>query len=92
MYVVEHYWHAVAWRFSQTHIPGNDAFKHLGAEEASKIGSNLLGKRGSVVVHGQKDALDCEGRVDSAAEAHERVEELRDAFESQVLALDRHQN
>ena len=42
MYVVEDHGHAVAGRFGQAHIPGNDALEDLPAEEAAEIGRDLL--------------------------------------------------
>jgi|HubBroStandDraft_5_1064220.scaffolds.fasta_scaffold02076_2 hypothetical protein len=92
MYVVEHDGHAVAGRFCQADIARNDGFKDLRAEKAAEIGGNLLGKRGAVVVHREKDAFDREGRIDGASEAHQGVEEFGDAFECQELALDRNED
>ncbi len=57
MYVVEHYWHAVAWRFSQANISWNYSLEDLRSEKAAKVGSNLLRERGAVVVHRKQDAL-----------------------------------
>jgi len=87
MYVVEHYRHAVAWRFGKPNIAWDDGFKDLGTEKAAEVGGNLLRQRGAVVVHGKKDAFDRERRIDRSAKAHEGIEELRNAFERQILAL-----
>ena len=42
MYVVEHYRHAMAWRFSQANVSRNYGFEDLRTEEAAKISGNLL--------------------------------------------------
>src|SRR6201999_149883 len=49
MYVVEHYRHAVAGRFSQADIARNDGLKDLRTKKAAKIRGNLTGKRSAVV-------------------------------------------
>ena len=41
MYVVEYYWHAVAWRLRQANISGNHRLKNLRAEESPEVCSNL---------------------------------------------------
>ncbi len=92
MYVVEHYWHAVAWRFCQAYISRNDGFEDLCTEKAAKIGGYLLRECGAVVVHREENAFDGERRIDGAAEAHQRVEKLGYAFEGQILALNRDQD
>jgi hypothetical protein len=80
MYVVEHYRHPVTRGFGQTHIPRNYAFEDLGAEETSKVGSDLLGESRSVVIHRQENAFYLEGWVYRAAKTHMRVQELRNAL------------
>ncbi len=87
MYVVEHDGHAVAGRFGQADIARNDGFKDLRAEKAAKVGGNLLGECGAVVVHREENAFDREGRIDRAAEAHEGVKKFCYTFERQELAL-----
>jgi len=89
MYVVEHYRQPVARRLGEANISGNNGFKDLSAEKTAQIGGDLLGKRGSIVVHGEKDAFDREGWVDGTTEAHQSVQKFGDAFESEILALNR---
>ena len=81
MYVVEHYRHSVTRRFREANISGNDGFKDLCAKEAAQVGGDLLGKGGSVVVHGEKNAFDGKRRIYGTTEAHKCVQKLRDAFE-----------
>ena len=92
MYVVEDHRHAVARRLGQANIPRNDALENLGAEERAQVGGDLLGKRGAVVVHREKNALDGERWIDGAAETGQRVEKLGHALESQKLALNGHKD
>jgi hypothetical protein len=92
MYVVEHDGHAMAGGLGQADIARNDGFEYLRTEEAAEIGGDLLGERGAVVIHGEKDAFDGELGVDSATKAHERIKKFGYALESQVFALDRHQD
>jgi hypothetical protein len=79
----------VAWRLGKADIPRDNALKDLRTEETAKIRRNLLGECRPVVIHREKNAFDFEGRVDGPAKAHERVEELRNALDRQVLALNR---
>ena len=92
MYVVEYDWLSMARSFREANISRNHGLEYLGAEEAAKIGCDLLRKRGAVVVHRQQDALDSKRGIDGPAEAHERIEKFGDTFESQILALDGNKN
>ena len=82
MHVVEYHRHSVAWRLGQTDISWDYAFKDLRTKEAPQIGSNLLRKRGAVVVHREENALDRErglivrrrrARVSSSSETPSRA-------------------
>src|SRR5712672_1072806 len=83
---------SMAWCLRQTHISRNYRLKHLRTEETAQIGSDLLGKGGSLVVHGQNDALYGQIRIQSSSDAHQGVKQFRDAFESQIFALNRDEN
>lgn len=78
----------MAGRFGQANVSRNHGLEDLRTEKAAKIGRNLAGKRGALVVHRQDDAFDFEFRIQIAANTHEGVEKLGNAFESQVFALD----
>jgi len=79
----------VTWCFGQPDVPWNDGREYLRAEEASQVGGNLARKRGALVVHGEQDTFYAQRRIQRAANPHQRVEQLGDAFERVVLALDR---
>ena len=71
----------------QAHISWNDGFEDLRTKEASKVGSDLLREACPVVIHGEENAFDRERRVNRASESHQRVEQLGDALQGQVFAL-----
>src|ERR1700722_12662845 len=79
-------------RLRQPNIARNYRLEDLSTEETAEISSNLARKRGSLVIHRQKNAFDLEFRIQRAPDAHKRVEKLRNAFESQVFALNRDQH
>jgi hypothetical protein len=89
MYVVEYDGHAVAWCLGQANISRDHCVENLCSKECSKICSDLLRKRRAIVIHRQKNAFDSERRIDGAAKSGERIEQFRDAFQGQELALDR---
>jgi len=89
MNVVEHYRYAVAWCLCKADVSRDDGLENLWTEETAQIRGYLLGESRSVVVHGEKNALDGQGRIDGPANAHERVQKFRDTFEGQVFALNR---
>src|ERR1700734_3069933 len=79
-------------RFREANIARNYGLEHLSAEETPQIGGNLPRKCGALVVHRQKNAFDLELRVECPPDAHQGVEKLRNALESQIFALDRDQD
>ena len=81
----------MAWSLGQPHIPGDDGLEDLMSEEAAQISRYLFGERRSVVIHCKKHAFDLEPRVDRPSDPHMRVEELGDAFNRQILTLNRDQ-
>jgi len=70
MYVVKYHGLSMARSLGKAHIPGNYGFEDLRSEEAPQIGRYLLGQGGSVVVHGEQNTLDREGRIDGATKPH----------------------
>src|SRR6266702_287867 len=58
-----------AWCFCKPHFARNQAFEYLCSEETAHIRGNLAGERCSLIIHGKKDALDFEARVQSATDA-----------------------
>ena len=77
----------MAGRLSEADISWDDSLKNLGAKKAAKIGCHLARERSALVMHCQQDALDGQVGIQSAANAHQGVEELRHAFKSEVFAL-----
>jgi hypothetical protein len=88
MYVVEHYWHSVAWCFCEANISRNYCLKHLCAKKAAKVGGDLLRERGAIIVHREKNPLYREGRINCSAQSHQRIQKLGNAFQCEILALD----
>lgn len=73
-------------------VSGDDGVENLGSKEASKVGGDLLGKCGPVVVHREKYPFNSQRGVNRSAQAHQRVEQFGDAFKSEILALNWDEN
>src|SRR5262249_20070060 len=80
----------MTWRFRQSDISWEYRFEDLRPEEAPQVRGDLPRKGGPVVVHREEDAFDQQLRVQASPNAHQTVQQLRDAFQSEVFALDRH--
>src|ERR1700722_9247251 len=83
---------AMAWRLRQAYISRNYRLKHLRAEKTPQIRRDLLGKAGSLVVHGQNDALNGQIWIQRPPDAHKRVKKLRNALKCQIFALNWHKH
>ena len=59
---------------------------------AAHLLGHLAGQVHAIVVHGENDAFDVERGIERIAHALHRSQELRDAFEREVLALHRHEH
>src|SRR5262245_47442141 len=92
MYVIENNRFTETWRFRKPHISRDQALKYLGAKKASQIRCDLPGEARSLVVHSQQNALNLQARVQSAADAHQCIQKLGYALESQIFALNRNQD
>src|SRR4029077_12646607 len=92
MYVVKHHWLSVAWRLRQAHVTWDHGREHLGSKEAAQVRGDLARERCPFVVHREKYAFNLERGIDASAQAHQRVEELGDALEGEVLALNRYKH
>src|ERR1700743_1333061 len=79
-------------RLRKANIARNYRLKDLSAEETAQISGNLARKRGPLVIHRQKNAFDLEFRVECASNPHQRIKKLGNAFESQILTLDRYEH
>ena len=56
---------------------------------ASQLGLDILGEAGALVVHGDQHAGQNQRRIEAAADELERLEELDQALEREVLGLHR---
>src|SRR5438132_3453253 len=92
IYVVEQDGFPMTGRFSQPYISRDYALEDLCSEKAPEVGSDLARKCGPLVIHSQDDPLNSQIRVECSAYSHQRIQKLRDAFQSQIFALNRHEN
>ena len=77
-------------RLGQANASRNYGFEDLISEELLQIGCDLPGQVGPVVEHRQENAFDFEGVTEAVPDPVDRVHELRDTFEGEKLALNRH--
>ncbi len=82
----------MAWSFCQSYVTRDEGLKHLVPEEPLQVIPNLVGEICPLIVHGQKYPFDRQSRIVGATDSHERVEELGNAFQSKILALDGDEN
>src|ERR1017187_5329809 len=75
-------------RFGQADAARDDGPEDLVLEELAQVGGYLAGEVGPVVIHGQEDAFDGEGVLETFANPVDGVHEFRDAFQGKELALD----
>src|SRR5581483_1411180 len=66
----------------------NNRLKHLVLEELPQILRDLFCQVHALVVHGQKDAFDLQRMVERRTDAVDGIEELRNSFQREKLALD----
>ncbi|GCC48493.1 hypothetical protein chiPu_0032560, partial [Chiloscyllium punctatum] len=64
----------------------------LVAHELAHVGNHLVGEVVARVEHGQHDAVDRQGRIERRAHLLHRLQQLRQTFEREELALQRHQD
>ena len=92
LHVVQHAGHAVARRLAQPNVARNDRVEHLLLEELADVARHLLAEIRAFVVHRQQHAFDVERRIERAAHAAHRADELGEPFEREVLAVQRNQH
>src|SRR5215468_4129616 len=71
----------------ETHVAWDYALEDLRTKEAAEIRGNLARERCALVIHGEQNAFDFEGRVQRSANAHKGIEKLGYTFERQILTL-----
>jgi len=62
--------------------------KNISTEKVPQVGLDLASEIGSVVVHGQEDALDLKWLIEGAFDTVDSVHELGNPLQSEKLALD----
>ena len=83
----------MAGGFGQADRSGNDRSHDLFSQVAAEVFTDLLAEAGPGVVHGQNNAEDGEGGVESALfDSFDQIEDFSDSFEGEVFALDRNEN
>src|SRR5579862_227762 len=91
-YVVEYDWLSVAWRLGQLYVTRDHRRENLRTEETPEIRGDLARECCALIVHGEQDALNSKRWIQRAADPHQCVQQLGDAFERIILALDRDQD
>src|SRR5437879_3939070 len=92
VYIVKNNRLAETGRFRQANIAWDYALEDLAAKERAQVVGYLARERGALVIHGQQNALDFQVGIQRASDAHQRIEQLGYTFQSQVFALDGHEN
>src|SRR6188508_3071217 len=82
----------VARRFGEPHVARDDRAIHLVLEELADVLRDLLSKIGALVIHRQQHAFDVERRIERGAHAPHRADEIGEAFEREVFAVQRNQH
>ena len=80
---------AVARSLGQPDIAWNDRLEQFVLEEFPQILGDLLRQVGTVVIHGQQNALDFERAVEGASDPLESLNQLADSLQSEILSLHR---
>src|SRR6267378_2244005 len=90
--VVRNDWFPKTGRFRQANIARNHALKDLRSKKAAQIRGNLPRERCPLVIHREQDTLDLQTWVQCPPNAHQRIQQLRNAFQSQISTLYRYQH
>ena len=86
--IVKDSWDAVTWGFAELDIALDDRLEDQFAEVSLHFFVDLVGQTKSAIVHRQQETLDFEARIHARLHYLNGVEQLADAFQSEVLALD----
>ena len=82
----------MAGSFRQPDVTRYHGLEDAVAEEVLKVIADLMGEVGSVVEHRKQDALDSELGAVGAANAVQRIHQLRNAFQGKVFTLNGYQH
>src|SRR5260370_15540229 len=92
VYIIENDRFTETWSFREANVARNDALKNLRTEKTAQIGGDLARQGRPLIVHREQNSLDLETWIQSPANTHKCIEELRNTFQRQVFALYRHQH
>src|SRR5690349_13472135 len=90
--VVNHSGHPMAWRLAQFDVARNDRLEDLLLEELANFARDGLTQVRPVVAHGQQHAFNVERRVQTGLHSTNCLNKLRQALQSEVLAMQRNQH
>src|SRR5688500_5908053 len=90
--VIEQYRFPETGRFRQAHAPRHRGAEDLLLEVLTDLARDLLREVHALVHHRQQDTGDVEAGIERTLDAAQRGDELRDAFEREVLALEGYQH
>ena len=83
---------AVGRRLGDAHVAGDHGVVDLAAHELPHVGDDLVRQIVAGIEHGQHDAVDRQVRIERRAHLLHRLQQLRQTFEREELALQRHQD
>ena len=82
----------MARSFTEPDVPRNQRLIDLVPEDRAHFVDDLTREIGPVVIHRHQDAFDGQFRVQGGTDPFDRVDQLGDAFQRQVFALNRNQH
>ena len=77
----------MTWGFAELYIALDDCLEDQFAEVSLDFFVDLVGEAKSAIVHSQQETFDFEARIHASLDYLDGVEQLTDAFEGEVLAL-----
>src|SRR5215510_6496647 len=90
--IVDQHRLAVGRRLGDAHIARDHGVVDLGSHELPDVGDDLVGQIVAAVKHGQHDAVDRQVRIERSLHLLHGLQQLRQTFEREELALQRHQD
>src|SRR5215470_8310208 len=91
-HVVQNHGHAVAGRFTQSHVPGNHRAEHFFFEKLPDIVRNLLTEIRSLVEHCQQHTFDVERRVERGSHTPHGSDKISEAFKCEIFTVQRNKH
>src|SRR5215475_5417839 len=90
--IVDEHRLAVGRRLRDAHVARDHGLVDLAPHELTDIGDDLVRQIVAGVEHGQHDAVDRQIRIERGADLLDGLQKLRQTFEREELALQRHQD